>query len=329
MRRAWMAAAATLIALGCSNAGESRLLGVSGKGVAKGIIYFDLDGNKIISGGDDSVKNMTVRLVTLNGRDTVASATTLASGEWRAANVPVGTYRVVLDTTPLSDTATVVQQDSLRVTILPDDSSSVVIGVSYPHLSIRQARTPASVPLGRKVFIEGIVLNASFDFRDTTMHIADTSAAIRMTRVIVNSAQAADSVIARGITSTRAGQRTLDQVSIFGVSSSFLPTAVTLTTAAATTADGGTRDAQLVEVLNATIVDTLGAGNRTPDYIFTVNDGSDSLTVVLDATAFSSVSLPGLFIPTNKFDIVGLLVPSGTPGIWRLKPRSLSDTVKR
>lgn len=328
MRRAWMAAAATLIAVACSNAGESRLLGVSGKGVAKGIIYFDLDGNKLISGGDDSVKNLTVRLVTLNGRDTVASATSAASGVWRAANVPVGTYRVVLDTTPLSDTARVVQQDSLRVTILPDDSSSVVIGVSYPHLSIRQAKNPAVVPVGRKVFIEGIVLNSSFDFRDTTMHVADTSAAIRMTRVIANSALAADSIIARGTTSSRAGQRTLDAVTIVPVSSTFLPTAVTLTTAAATTADGGTRDAQLIEVLNATIVDTLQVGNRTPDYIFTVNDGSDSLVVVLDATAFSA-GLPGLFIPGNKFDIVGLLVPGGTPGLWRLKPRSLLDTVKR
>ena len=40
-------------------------------------------------------------------------------------------------------------------------------------------------------------------------------------------------------------------------------------------------------------------------------------------------TLPGLFIPGNKFDIVGLLVPSGAPGIWRLKPRSVLDTVKR
>jgi hypothetical protein len=34
--------------------------------------------------------------------------------------------------------------------------------------------------------------------------------------------------------------------------------------------------------------------------------------------------VPGDFVPGNSFDIVGVLVPTGS-GTWRLKPRSVAD----
>jgi hypothetical protein len=328
MRRAWFAAAAAALALGCGNAGESRLLGVDAQGVFKGIVYFDLDGNRLPGPGDDSVKNVTVRLVTLNGSDTVASATSNVTGQFRIGTVPVGTYRVRLDTTPLADTAKIVQQDSLQVTILPGDSSSVIIGVSYPHVSIRQARNTALFPAGRKVFIEGIVLNAITTYSDTTVHVQDTSAAIRMTRIPLSGLTPGDTVRVRGTLSARAGQRTIDLVTVNPIAASFLPTAITLTTAQASTAAGGTRDAQQIEVLNAIISDTATVSvSGVPSekgFLLTVSDGSGSLGVLLDQVSFSAGTLAP-FIPGATFDIVGMLVPSITPGIWRLKPRSPSD----
>jgi len=48
-------------------------------------------------------------------------------------------------------------------------------------------------------------VNAPGTFGDTTMHLQDTSAAIRTTRVRATTAQPGDSVRIRGTTGTRAG----------------------------------------------------------------------------------------------------------------------------
>ena len=339
MRRLPLAAVlASAVALACSNAGADKLLSIGGNGVVRGVIFFDMDGNRVISAGDDSVRNLTVRLMTLDGLDTIASGASAVSGQFRIPNVPVGTYRVVLATGPLSDTAVVVAQDSQQVTILPQDSVAVVIGVSYPHISVRAARNPGLFPVGRKVFLEGIALNAPSNFRDTTMHLQDTSGAIRMTRIVATSTGPGDSVRVRGTTSTRTGQRTLDVVTVFPISLSFLPTATTVTTAVAKTASNGALDAQQVLILNAPITDTNPTVNA-PDFTVTVNDGSGALEILLDPNApgFQTnvvrppnpAATPPYVIPGNKFDIVGLLVPTSTPGVWRLKPRSSAELTQR
>jgi len=103
-----------------------------------------------------------------------------------------------------------------------------------------------------------------------------------------------------------------------------LPGAVSLTTAAAATAAGATRDAQLVTVHGAVISDT---ARTATSFVLTVSDGSGPLVVQLDQTAdpaFQTASLPGNFVPGNKFDVLGVLVPTGT-GTWRLRPRSAAD----
>ena len=77
----------------------------------------------------------------------------------------------------------------------------------------------------------------------------------------------------------------------------------------------------------ATISDTaVVRGNFT----LTVSDGSGNLVVLLDYLAdpaFQGPSLPGLFVPGNSFDLIGVLQPV-SPGVWRLKPRSAADLRK-
>lgn len=330
MRRSVFAAALLAsAALGCSNAGENRLLTVSASGIVKGLVFFDKDGDLALSAADDSVHNIRVRLLTLSGSDTVASVLTPLSGQYRISGVPVGTYKVVLDQSTLSDTAVIARQDSTQVTVLPDDSAIVVIGIGYPHVSVKAARALAP---GKKVFLEGIVLNGPNVFSDTTMHLQDTSAAIRMTRLVATPAAAADSVRVRGTVSTRDGQPTLDVVTTFIVNPSFLPSATTVTTGQASTAVNGTRDAQQLQILLAVVTDTSTDVNG---FHLTVNDSlsaSGALDVLLDPVAFAGAPIPPAFnspyVPGSKFRIVGLAVPTGTPGIWRVKPRSQSELVK-
>jgi len=320
---------ALAVLLGCPNSGEDRLLTVGATGIVKGYVVFDANGSRTVDQGDDSLAGIRIRLVTTSTRDSVASAASLPSGAYRMGTVPVGKYLVVVDTAPLSDTAIVAKLDSTTITVEPGDSVSVNVLISYPHVSVREART--TVPLNRKVFIEGIALNATSTFRDTTLHVSDTSAAIRATRLRSGSQAAPyDSVRLRGTTSQRSGQRTVDDVSAFFVGSAQPPTAIALTTAAAAGAQSGTLDAQLVQVSNATVSDTasvpypFGPGI---DFRLTVTDGSGALEVLLDLTAVPNLPA-GLYVPGNKFNIVGLLVPTGVAGVWRLKPRSSQDLAK-
>lgn len=323
------AAAIAAFAIGCSNAGESRILSVQTTGVVKGLIYFDVDGNLVPSGGDDSVKNLHVKLVSKSTGDSVAAAVSLVTGVYRMAGVPVGTYRIVVDTTPLADTARVVKIDSTEVTVKPGDSSQVFIAISYPHVSIARARS-AAVPLGRKVFIEGITANALNIFSDTTVYVQDTSAAIRAARVRTPSVQAQDSVRMRGTIGIRAGQRTIEDVTVFSIAPTLLPLAPTVTSAQAANAVGGTRDARLLRVHYATVTDTLPVPGG---FRLTVNDSlqTGALEVLLDASAVAIALCPGANCPYNpgkRFDFIGLLTPTNTPGIWRLKPRSAQDAVQ-
>ncbi len=323
-RRVWVSGILAAALWSCNNAGESRITAVNATGVVRGVIFFDLNGNGVPDAGiDDSVRNIRVRLVMTTTQDSVAGAVSLVSGAFRMTDVPVGRYRLVVDTVPLADTAVVTRIDSAEVSVLPSDSLFITVALSYPRVSIRQART--TVPLGRKVFITGVVLNSATQFRDTTMHVQDTSAAIRTTRVRPTAAAPGDSVRIRGTTSQRNGQRTLDDVSTFTLVQTFLPAASSVTTAVAATAQNGALDARQVLVTNVTVSDTAPVG---ADFRLTVSDGSGPLEVLLDGQAdpaFRAPLLPGVYKVGNRFNIVGLAVPTGTPGLWRIKPRSAQD----
>jgi hypothetical protein len=194
--------------------------------------------------------------------------------------------------------------------------------IPLPVISIRAAR---ALPAGQVVAVVGVALNNSGTFSDTTVHLADTSGAIRLTRLKA-SLLTGDSVKFTAVTSSRAGQPTLDAGTSIPLGTGLLPPAPTLTTAAAATGAGGTRDAQLVVLNNATVSATATVVLGGISYFsLTVSDGSGNLQVLLDPKAgFVSPVIPGIYVRGNKFNIIGLLVPTGT-GSWMVKPRSTAD----
>jgi len=180
-----------------------------------------------------------------------------------------------------------------------------------------------ALPTGTVVNVVGVALNGSNTFADSAVFLADTSGAIRLIH-LRSTITAGDSVRVRATTSSRSGQPTLEGGTTTSLGFGFLPNATTLTTAVAATAAGGARDAQLVSVPGATVSDT---ARTNTTFVLTVSDGSGSLEVELDRTAdpaFQTGNLPGIYIPGNKFDLVGVLAPTGT-GTWRLRPRSAAD----
>lgn len=322
-----MAAATLVTAVACDNAGADRAIGLSATGLVTGAVYFDANGSGTRDADDVPFAGARVRLLSPASRDTLLRTTTGADGRFRFTGVPVGSYAIVLDSASAGDSARVIGVDVSTVTLLPDDSVEVSGAIGFPTRTADEIRTR---PLGERVFVTGVALHARETFSDTLLHIVDTSGAIRAVRVRPSlvPAQAGDSVRLRGRIGQRLGQRALDDVTVFVIGPTFVPTLTTVTTAVAATAQAGALDASLVRVLDAAIIDTATVAGH---FTMTVNDASGPLTVRLDRAADVTFRAPlpaGLYVPANRFDIVGVLVPTGT-GTFVLRPRSSLDLTER
>ena len=323
-----MLAGAVMALAACENGGATRTLGISATGTVLGLVYFDENGSRAFDAADLGFAGARVRLLAPGGVDTLFRVTTTADGTFRLTGVPVGTYAVVVDSVSAGDTARVITTGAgpTTLTVLPGDSVNFVGSISYPLRTVAQARALA---LGTRLFVRGIALHALTTFSDTTLHFVDATGAMRAARVRPSAVAAGDSVVLRSRIANRLGQRVLDDVTVFVVGPTFIPTAPTITTAAAGTGGtAGALDAALVRLLNAQVIDTSTVGGN---FQMTMNDVSGPVVVILDRAAdagFRPPFAPGLFIPNNRFDVVGVLVPTGS-GAWRLKPRSVLDLTLR
>lgn len=328
MNRSLRIVLATLAMLGCENGGATRALEISATGVVRGAVYFDANGSGARDAEDVPFPGARVRLLSPGGRDTLFRATTGSDGAFRLVDVPVGTYVALVDSASAGDTARVRTPASVVLTILPGDSVAFEGAISFPIYSTLEARAR---PLGERMFVRGVALHARDTFSDTTLHVADGSGAMRATRVrpAATSVAAGDSVVLRARTADRLGQRVLDDVSVFIVRPTFVPTAATLSTAVAATGGvAGSRDAQLIRLIDAAIIDTATVSGNLQ---MTMNDGSGPVVVILDRAADTGFRAPlplGLYVAPNRFDLSGILVPTGT-GVWRVKPRSSLDLTRR
>ncbi|HXY69197.1 MAG TPA: hypothetical protein VEH62_07080 [Gemmatimonadales bacterium] len=322
MRRATVLRLAALGAaaiLGCTNGGEGRITVISGTGTVTGIVFLDADGSRTINAGDDSLGNVTVRLVHTGGQDLGLSQVTAANGTFVFSAVPVGNYALQLDTTAFADTIQMVRVDSQAFTVLPGATSRINILAGRPLVSVAAARKLA---VGAKVFVVGVALTSSTAFADTTTALADTSGGIRVARARAVFA-AGDSLRLLGAVGVRDGQPVLNDPTVFALGPGHLPTATALSAAKAATAAAGVRDAQLVSVGATTVTDT---SRTATSFVLTVGDTSGALAVQLDQTAdpaFTTANLPGNYVPGSTFNLVGVLVPTG--GVWRLRARSAPD----
>jgi hypothetical protein len=301
--------------VGCGSAGDDFVLAIDATGLVEGVVYWDLNGTRELDQGDEPLGGVLVRLQVSQVGGTMAVAVSDPAGEFRMRDIPVGRYVVRVDTATLADTVQVVRIDTAVVRLDPGDTAAVAVAVSYPLVSIAAAR---ALPLGEGVFIEGIALNDRSTFGDTTVHVADTSGAIRATRVRSAPLFAGDSVRFRGVIAARNGQPTLDDVTPFILAIAGVPPATDVTTAKAATADGGVVDAALVRVAGAIVADTATVDG---DFLATVDDGSGAVDVVFDQDIGFDL---GPYVPGAVLTVTGLLVPSAG-GWWTVKPRSAMD----
>jgi len=325
---------ATLLALSlvissCSEPDlAGRILSVESEGAGTGLVYLDRNGNEVQDALDDPVQGLEIQFLVAGTRSLAASATTDANGVFVVDNLPVGRLRIEVDSTFLGDSLAVLDFDDAELTLRAGDTLSVVIGVTFPSFTLAEAR---SLPDGTKGFTQGIVLNPGSAFGDGSLHLQAGETYLRVVGTPPTALFPGDSVRILGRAALEAGQPVLREGEPFLLAQQvILPQPLELNTATAVTADGGLRDAALVRIRDADIVDTatvIGPFGR--DLHMTVDDGSGPLDMVL-------LELGGFDlgqVPPDSFSIreaVGLLIPSQTSGgtvSWQLTPRSSADLV--
>ena len=308
---------------GCQNAGHDRVLGIEATSEVRGFAYFDANRSRRIDSVDTPIQGLRVFLSDRGTSDTVATAVSAASGTLSFNAVPVGGYDVRLDQASVGDSLVLVRIDTSQVDLAPGDTVAISVGVSYPLLTVAEARTATT---GQKVFVAGVALTATNLFADTTAHLVAATGPLRLVRVLtglapgdsVNRFAPGDSVLARGTVSVRDGEPVLRDVSVFRLGIGTLSAAESLATATVGSANGGVLDAGLARA-GGTLQDTVTVGR---DLVLDVDDGSGVLRVLLDADLALQPS-PYLVNPARVI-ATGVLVPAGA-GKWYLKPRSNLD----
>jgi hypothetical protein len=320
---AGLAAGAVLLAAGCENSGIDLGFPPAETGTVLVTAYLDRDGSRLPNFPLDTLfPNARVALLLRGANDTLRTALTNSIGQASFTEVPLGEYRVAVVPASLGDSIQVGAIDSTNVRLeLRPDTVRVTVRLSFPEVDLRQAR---ALPIGKRVFARGIILSGVQSFRDTTSHVADSTGAIRLTRVVLRGGlignNPGDSVSVLGLTSTRLGQPTLDLAVITRFATRPPPIPNQVTTGAAATANGGVLDANLVQVFSAAITDT---ATTVPDFRVTVSDGSGALVILLDGNINFQRNA---FFAGRSVNAIGVLVPDGLGG-WSLKPRQLSDVV--
>ncbi len=311
----------TLVTLAVACSGDDDGLSVDATGSVLGLVWLDRNGNATLEGSDGPVGDVRVQLVPAAGGGPAYSAVTTAGGEFRITDVLVGDYQVVLDRTTVGDTLRLLALDSSSVTVEADDSSVVTVGLTYPAVPVDSARR---APIDTRLFVEGLVLSRWGTYGEASLHVRDSTGAIQGVRVAQTNVIPGDSVRLLGVVSAQTGQPVIKDGFIFllrtGVQS---PEPREITTAMAASADDGALDADLVRLDSAVVTDT--SRTAAGEFIFTVDDGSGPVAVVLDGQIQFSLSFDE--IVGTILDVTGILVPSSAGGSWQVRPRSNSDLV--
>lgn len=318
--RALSSAALLVAAAACNNAGSDLGLAALPTNAITTQAYLDRDGSHTPTTADTLFSGVRVSLRPAGGGKAIQTITTNINGIARFDGVPLGEYSITVDQASLGDSIVVAAIDSSHIKVEITDTNTIsIIRLSFPELSIRQARL---LPAGKRAFIRGVILAGVQSFRDTTSHIVDSSGQIRLTRVSLRGGltgnNPGDSVSVLGVASSRAGQPTIDLAVISRFGQRPAPIPLPLATGTAATASGGTLDAGLVIITGALISDT---ATVAPDFRVVGSDGSGPITVILDGSInFNRAN----FRPGRTMNVRGVLVPDGTGG-WLLKPRDVAD----
>lgn len=301
----------------CSEGGGG--VGLDKTGSVRGTAYIDRNADGQFSPLTDVMAGgVAVALLVESTADTVAETQTAADGTFLLAAVPIGRYRFVASRGSLGDSVIVADIDQTVFNIPPNDTLVRTIRLGYPNVTALAVR---AMPSGRRIVLEGVALNGWSTFGDSTVHVRDSTGAIRAVRAQQSAVQSGDSIRVLGTTGVSSGFPIIADATLRVLAAAAgLPQADSVGTGSAATALGGTLADGQIRIAGALIQDTLRIAG---DLILGVDDGSGRLEVVLDANvAFNA----GPYVPGGTFSGRGVLVPN-PGGAWRLKPRDRDEAL--
>lgn len=320
MRRSLSCCALLLALAACDNAGESLASPTLGTGGIAVAFYLDRDATGSFTTGDTAFAGARVTLLTASGLDTVASATSGDDGIARFLDVPLGSWRVIVDRAGLGDSIATAVGDTgvIRLTAQRDSVvGSRLVRLAFREVTVAEAR---ALPPGRRVVVRGVVGSALQFFADSSTHLTTGGTWLRIVpsrhRPGRGGNNVGDSVSVLGTTATRDGQPTLADGLILTLAERPVPAITPVSVAEIATARGGALDAALVEVVDGVIADTVAVGD---EFLIRIAAGSDTARVRLDARLQTTRSA---FAPGRLLTARGVLVPRN--GQWELKPRPVN-----
>jgi hypothetical protein len=98
-----------------------------------------------------------------------------------------------------------IEDDEVLFTVGDGDTVATGVGVAYPIVSVETART---LPVGRRVFVAGVVVAGAGSAADSTIFLEGDTRGIAARRTL-SPGGPGDSVIVFGVTATRDGQPVL------------------------------------------------------------------------------------------------------------------------
>src|SRR5215207_1785500 len=292
-------------------------LSIEGLGQVVGQAYLDRNGSGAPDAGDRPYRGLTVTLADFGSGRVAATATTDSAGVYHFTDVPVGRYRVRVDSVQLGDSVRVFAGADSAVTVAFSDSLApqVSLGLGYPLRTIAQVR---ALPAGRPVLFAARVAGLVGD----TAYLWDGQRGIRAPKVAVAAPVSGadlvgDSVRVVARTARLGGQASLDSALLYPLRSLPPLDPVALATAVAAAAGGGQYDAAPVRVAGATVLDTV---THDGNGWLRVDDGSGVVEVRLGPGVIFALTP---YLPGAVLNVAGVLAPQGAG--WAILPRTGAD----
>lgn len=317
LRRAGLLATVVLL-VGCDSADERHVFSLQSTGSAQGQVYLDLNRDGQRSGGEPALAGIEVRAVSAAGRSVQATAVSGEEGEFSFEELRVGSYDMEVSGPLLGDSLVLTGVTPHPFEVRQGRSTSAAVGISFPLVSNAQVQ---SEPEGRRLYVEGVALNARGQLADNAVHVWDGERAVRALGVGSFSMTVGDSIRILGRTARLSGRTVLTEGQGFRIAERPAPTPIDLSTAEAATAAGGTLDAALVRVDDALVSDSESVPGGV---LVTLSDGSGSLQARIPNAHVSAADLPPLE-PGAVITAVGVLVPREAGSGWELRTRTGAD----
>jgi hypothetical protein len=307
-----------LMVAGCDGADDRHVFSLQSTGLVEGQVFLDLNRDGQRSSGEAALAGVEVRAVPAGGRTVAGTALSGEEGRFSLGELRVGTYDLEVSGAPLGDSLVLTGVNPSPFEVRQGAATSATVGLSFRLVSAAQLQTE---PEGRRLYVEGVALNARGQLADNAVHVWDGERAVRAMNVGSFSMTAGDSVRILGHTARVSGRTVLTEGQGFRVAERPAPTPIELTTAEAASAAGGTLDAALVRVRDALVSNTQSVAGGV---LVTLSDGSGSLQVRIPDAHLSAADLPRPD-PGAVMTAVGVLVPREAGSGWELRTRSGSD----